>query len=243
MSAGRLGVREPAPRRPADGPISAGPATKGGRRRKPTPTPISPSASNSTPSPVPSRRPTSPIAISSRCSGDGLRQRLRAPRAEPSMGAALPGRVRRRALLRRLRARLHLGACHRRRWPPESGSARIFAAGAATPVDLEIGPGGDLFYVDILGGTVRRISARQPVPTARRHRRPHRRSGAAERRPRRARLDRPGGETLSYAWDLDGDGDFDDAATPTAQRTYAAGSSPSACASPTTMAPPTPSRW
>jgi glucose/arabinose dehydrogenase len=32
------------------------------------------------------------------------------------------------------------------------------AVGASTPVDLEIGPGGDLFYVDVGGGTIRRVS-------------------------------------------------------------------------------------
>ena len=36
------------------------------------------------------------------------------------------------------------------------------------PVDLEIGPGGDLFYVDLDGGTIRRI--RYPAATARRPR-------------------------------------------------------------------------
>jgi hypothetical protein len=44
-----------------------------------------------------------------------------------------------------------------------------FAAGAAAPVDLQIGPGGDLFYADFEGGTIRRITfagGTSPPPTS-----------------------------------------------------------------------------
>jgi len=40
---------------------------------------------------------------------------------------------------------------------PDPSTRVTFAAGAADPVDLQIGPGGDLFYVDFNGGTIRRI--------------------------------------------------------------------------------------
>jgi glucose/arabinose dehydrogenase/PKD repeat protein len=40
---------------------------------------------------------------------------------------------------------------------PAPGLIRTFVAGAANPVNLETGPGGDLFYVDFDGGTIRRI--------------------------------------------------------------------------------------
>ena len=40
---------------------------------------------------------------------------------------------------------------------PDPATRATFAAGAAGPVDLQIGPGGDLFYVDFNGGTIRRI--------------------------------------------------------------------------------------
>jgi len=40
---------------------------------------------------------------------------------------------------------------------PDTTNVKTFAAQAATPVDLEIGPGGDLFYVDFGGGTIHRI--------------------------------------------------------------------------------------
>ena len=41
-----------------------------------------------------------------------------------------------------------------------------FAAGAANPVDLEIGPGGELFYVDFNGGTIRRDQLHGGEPAA-----------------------------------------------------------------------------
>jgi uncharacterized repeat protein (TIGR01451 family) len=40
---------------------------------------------------------------------------------------------------------------------PDPNNRATFVAGAAGPVDLQIGPGGDLFYVDYDSGTVRRI--------------------------------------------------------------------------------------
>jgi PKD repeat protein len=102
---------------------------------------------------------------------------------------------------------------------PAPGLIRTFVAGAANPVNLENGPGGDLFYVDFDGGTIRRItytSANQP-PVAVATATPT--TGAA---PLQVSFDGsgssdPDGETLSYAWDLDGDGAFDDstAARPT----------------------------
>ena len=63
---------------------------------------------------------------------------------------------------------------------PDPDDRRRSSPARPDPVDLEIGPGGDLFYVDFNGGTIRRISyfaANQP-PTASHHaRRPT--SGAA----------------------------------------------------------------
>jgi len=104
---------------------------------------------------------------------------------------------------------------------PDISKRRTFVGGAAQPVDLEIGPGGDLFYVD-LGGTIRRIryfSQNQPpiaVATA------DPTSGPA---PLTVAFDGtassdPDGDALTYAWDLDGDGAFDDGAAATAGFTY-----------------------
>jgi glucose/arabinose dehydrogenase/PKD repeat protein len=104
---------------------------------------------------------------------------------------------------------------------PDIAKRRTFVAGAAQPVDLQIGPGGDLFYVD-LGGTIRRIryfNQNQP-PIAVAAANPT--SGAA---PLTVAFDGsassdPDGDALTYAWDLDGDGAFDDATGATASFTY-----------------------
>ena len=104
---------------------------------------------------------------------------------------------------------------------PAPGQIRTFVAGAANPVNLETGPGDDLFYVDFDGGTIRRIRysiANQP-PIAVAQATPT--TGAA---PLSVAFDGRGssdpdpGDTLSYAWDLDGDGAFDDSTA--AQPTY-----------------------
>jgi glucose/arabinose dehydrogenase/PKD repeat protein len=104
---------------------------------------------------------------------------------------------------------------------PDIAKRRTFVGGAAQPVDLQIGPSGDLFYVD-LGGTIRRIryfNQNQPpiaVATA------NPTNGAA---PLTVAFDGtasndPDGDALTYAWDLDGDGAFDDAVAATASFTY-----------------------
>ncbi len=41
---------------------------------------------------------------------------------------------------------------------PDPASRATFLLGAASPVDLKTGPGGDLFYADFDGGTIRRIT-------------------------------------------------------------------------------------
>ena len=104
---------------------------------------------------------------------------------------------------------------------PDISKRRTFVGGAAQPVDLQIGPGGDLFYVD-LGGTIRRIryfNQNQP-PIAVANADPT--SGPA---PLTVAFDGgtssdPDGDALTYAWDLDGDGAFDDASAATASYTY-----------------------
>jgi glucose/arabinose dehydrogenase len=95
-------------------------------------------------------------------------------------------------------------------------------AGAGNPVDLKIGPGGDLFYVDMEGGAVHRVTytaANQP-PTARISANPT--TGSA---PLTVNFDGSGstdpeGGPLTYAWDLNGDGAFGDASGSTASYTY-----------------------
>jgi glucose/arabinose dehydrogenase len=101
---------------------------------------------------------------------------------------------------------------------PDPAQMKVMVTGAKL-VSLQTGPGGDLFYADFDAGLVRRISYLAPraqftaSPT----------SGTA---PLTVSFDgsasTPGvaGETLTYAWDLDGDGAFDDGSTATLNHVY-----------------------
>ncbi|HEX6758033.1 MAG TPA: PQQ-dependent sugar dehydrogenase [Propionibacteriaceae bacterium] len=111
---------------------------------------------------------------------------------------------------------------------PAPGQIRTFVAGAANPVNLETGPNGDLFYVDFDGGTISQIEytpANQP-PTAVATATPT--TGNA---PLTVQFDGSGssdpdpGDTLSYAWDFDEDGAFDDSTSARPTFTYTANGS------------------
>ena len=98
--------------------------------------------------------------------------------------------------------------------PDPAPQRKVFVTAAAGPVDLQIGPDGDLFYVDMNGGTIRRIrgSASVQAPTARMT--ADKTSGAA---PLTVHFDGstssdPRGEALTYDWDF-GDGTAHSTAT------------------------------
>jgi PKD repeat protein len=106
---------------------------------------------------------------------------------------------------------------------PSPSQIKTFQAHAANPVDLQVGPDGNLLYVDMDGGTIKRItfSAGNQTPTAVATASPA--SGAL---PLTVAFDGTGssdpdpGDTLSYAWDLDADGAYDDATTARPTWTY-----------------------
>jgi glucose/arabinose dehydrogenase len=108
---------------------------------------------------------------------------------------------------------------------PDPSTRKVFL-NENDPVNLEIGPGGDLFIVDFTG-SLRRISypGGNRAPTADAKATPQ-----AGPLPLKVEFDATGstdpdaGDVLSYAWDLDGDGAYDDstAAKPTWTYTTAA---------------------
>ena len=105
---------------------------------------------------------------------------------------------------------------------PNPGNKATFLAPAANPVNLQVGPDGALYYADFDGGTIRRIAffmANQP-PVASATATPT--NGPA---PLQVAFDGTGssdpeGQSLAYAWDLDGDGQFDDSTAPQPSFTY-----------------------
>jgi glucose/arabinose dehydrogenase len=106
---------------------------------------------------------------------------------------------------------------------PSPSHIRTFVAGAAAPVDLRIGPGGDLFYADFDGGTIRRVSftANNQAPTAVARATPS--SGSVPLTvsfDAGASSDPDPGDALTYSWDLDADGTFGDATTSRPSFTY-----------------------
>ena len=93
---------------------------------------------------------------------------------------------------------------------PNPASTAAFASSVVTgPVDLQIGPDGNLYYVDFNGGTIVRVVwGLNAVAAAT--------SPTAGPLPLSISFDGTGsqvvtpGDTLTYAWDLDGDGQYDD---------------------------------
>ncbi len=106
---------------------------------------------------------------------------------------------------------------------PEASRAELLVREAGYPVDLAIGPGGDVFYVDIADGSIHRLSYddsnRAPVISL---------TTSSRVGPTpltvtfdaSASTDPDPGDTLTFAWDIDGDGLFGDATGATAVGTY-----------------------
>ncbi|HEY8548195.1 MAG TPA: PQQ-dependent sugar dehydrogenase [Acidimicrobiales bacterium] len=106
---------------------------------------------------------------------------------------------------------------------PDPGRIERFVTPASAPVDLAFGPDGALWYVDLQGGRIVRVgySSTNHPPVARVTATPTRgdppltvtfdASGSTDPDP---------GDVVSYAWELDDDGEFDDGTDPTATATF-----------------------
>ena len=107
---------------------------------------------------------------------------------------------------------------------PDPTNVQPFINGAAGPVQLRTGPNGDLFYVDFNGGRLHRIvytgTGTNRAPTA-----------AITADPTSGNVPLtvsfsgtgstdPDGDPLTYAWDLDGDGAYDDSTAAEPSFTY-----------------------
>src|SRR6185503_10063055 len=108
---------------------------------------------------------------------------------------------------------------------PDPSTVQPFVQQAGFPADLEMGPNGDLFYADIGGNVIRRIgftgNPNNDPPTA-----------VASAAPTAGSLpltvdfngsgssDPDAGDTITYAWDLDEDGQLDDSEAAAPSFTY-----------------------
>ena len=101
---------------------------------------------------------------------------------------------------------------------PDPNTRAAFAASAQGPVDLQIGPDGNLYYVDFDGGKIWRVEY-GPVAVA---------SGSPTNGalPLTVNFSSAGsaaaqtGDTITFAWDLDGDGQFNDSTLANPSYTY-----------------------
>ncbi|WP_211266848.1 LamG-like jellyroll fold domain-containing protein [Nonomuraea candida] len=108
---------------------------------------------------------------------------------------------------------------------PDPATVANFDSGIPA-VELETGPGGDLFAVDYAGGTIVRYIYDNTPPSAVVSASPT--SGAA---PLTVNFSAAGstdadGDPITYAWDLDGDGELDDSTSATPSHTYTQPGSP-----------------
>lgn len=112
--------------------------------------------------------------------------------------------------------------------PADSSAAAFFGGPAATAVQLASGAGGDVFFANLLSGRISRLyycdGCTNQAPSAAIALNA---GSIADGAPRTIgfaaanSVDPNSGDTLSYDWDLDGDGSFGDASGATASRAYA----------------------
>ena len=102
---------------------------------------------------------------------------------------------------------------------PDASAVAVFRRNAATPVDLQFGPDGLLYYVDIATGSVRRIAYNGPSAVAE--------AVESGSDPLTWELDGRASSdpddalsSLDFAWDLDGDDGYDDSSATAFTHTF-----------------------
>jgi glucose/arabinose dehydrogenase len=106
---------------------------------------------------------------------------------------------------------------------PDPTTVKPFVVAGGTPVKLAFGPGGELWYVDHYGGRIVRIgyaSTNHPPQAAVTATPTSGEPPLAVSLDARGSTDPDPGDELTYAWDLDDDGMFDDGSTPQLSHTF-----------------------
>jgi glucose/arabinose dehydrogenase len=106
---------------------------------------------------------------------------------------------------------------------PDVARTTTFVTGAH-PIDLQVRPDGDVYYVDVVAGEVHRVTydGTNTTPVARLSADP----ATSQTLPQTVTFDAGAstdpdiGDALTYLWDLDGDGAYDDGTGPTITKTY-----------------------
>ena len=106
---------------------------------------------------------------------------------------------------------------------PNHGDLRVFRTAADGPIDLVVGPRGDLYYAAIRSNSIRRIRYSNTAPFAQLTASP-----VAGPVPLEVHFDGrgstdPNADPLTYAWDLDGDGALDDSTAAAPVHTFTVG--------------------
>ncbi|MGB3439889.1 MAG: PQQ-dependent sugar dehydrogenase [Actinophytocola sp.] len=108
---------------------------------------------------------------------------------------------------------------------PNPATIVPFVTGVNVPVQVLTGPGGDMYYIALGAGQLRRVSypagTNQP-PTAVATANPTSGNAPLTVQFNGAGSSDPEGGTLAYAWDLDGDGAYDDSTAANPSYTYLA---------------------